>query len=286
MKRPLIALLLIAWLPLEGDHMVSRTIRIPYQYGQTVNIRPLYDVHRGHAFHNDKAFRKFLADADPETYFIGGGDTFDSIIPTDRRYQKSSDASPAACDDIIDWWVDDMCELLSPYADRIFGMLAGNHELSLAKHNGTNPLRRLCSRLNIPYLSSAALLRLQLHDNGSRVRTVVIRAHHGFGKGSRTQGADLTSYEKSMSRYEADIFLFGHTHSKKISKTSRFGFVGKSAQEKTQMLCTCGCFLNSVAFDTETTNYAEEKDMPPSNIGGIEIQIKPTRNSFELIGVI
>ena len=259
--------------------MQTVTAKIPYKYGETISIKPVFDVHLGANACDKKAFKAFLEDSDENTYFILGGDTFDSIVTRDFRYRKSGDATQgdAIVDELVDWGE----EYFSPYKDRILGIAKGNHEDSLTVHCGTDLIARLCKRLGTLNLGYSGLLKLKLNENGARGRTVVIRYHHGWGGGSRTQGADLTKYSKDMAYWDADIFLYGHVHKSQCDIIPRLGMSGNKLIAKPLILGICGTFLRTYTNSIQPT-YSEVKGYPPTILGGIVVTIKPDREWVKL----
>ena len=243
----------------------------------------MFDVHCGHKDCDLLAFKKFMAESDDKTYFIGGGDLIDAIIAKDiRRYRKSDDATKG--DAVIDEQLDIIYDILKPYSKRIIGLAAGNHEDSILKYCGTDPTSRLCKMLSddtytVKYLGYSCLVKLIFHENNGRGRSVVIREHHGWGGGSRTRGADITKYEKDMGKWDADIYLYGHVHKKQTDKMPRLGMAGKTLIAKPQLLCICGTFEKTYSNTTDPT-YAETKGFPPTEIGGVTINIKPLSHGW------
>jgi len=252
--------------------MVPHTVKIPYEYGDTIKIKPIFDVHWGNKYCDKKKFVEWLADSDEYTYFMGGGDLMDSIVVTDPRYAKHVDDSPS--DAIIDNQVDQLYEVLSPYKDRIIGLGRGNHEDTVIKKCGTDPMKRLCENLGTEYLGLSGLIRLRFREGKGRGRTVLIRWHHGWGGGSRTQGADLTKFSKDMMYWEADIFLYGHVHRKQTDRVPYLRLVGDRLVVKPRLIGICGTFLRTYSKTTDST-YSELRGYPPVEIGGLKINIKP-----------
>jgi predicted phosphodiesterase len=253
--------------------MIIHTHRVNYNYGDVIKIKPIGDVHFGNKYCDKKNFKEFLADSDDDTYFLGIGDLLDSIITKDiKRYEKHSDDSVS--DAVIDEQVNGMSEILMPYRDKIIGLGRGNHESTIRKYCGTDPMARLCEKLECTYLGYSGLIKLILSENGTRSRTVIIRWHHGWGGGSRTQGADLTKYSKDTMHWDADIFLYGHVHRKQSDSVPRIGLAGTKIISKPKLIGICGTFLKTYS-DTIESTYSEEKGYPPVEIGGIKVNIKP-----------
>lgn len=260
--------------------MILHEVQIPYKYGQSFTLLPLFDIHLGNKYCDLTAFRNHINQADKNTYAVGGGDMIDAIVTKDiRRYMKHSDDCES--DAIIDEQIDRLYDLLSPLKGRILGLGTGNHESAINKHHGTHPMRRLAKRLDTISLGFSWLLRLRFTENGSRVRTLVIRGHHGWGGGSRTQGADLTKYSRDITYWQADMFLYGHTHKLQSDKIDRMAWIGKKLVAKPKYIYICGTFLKTYS-DTDEATYSEEKGYPPVSIGSPRISITPGRRWMEI----
>jgi len=253
--------------------MIVTEYAIPYTYGQTITLKPLFDVHLGNSYCDVNELRRYLNDKDENTYLIGGGDILDSIITKDiKRYAKHADACES--DAVIDEQIERAYDYLKDYKGKIVGLGTGNHESAINKHHGTHPIRRLCKMLDTTSLGFSWIVKLKLSENKERTRTLIIRGHHGWGGGSRTQGADLTKYSKDMAYWDADMFLYGHVHRRQSDKIDRMGLSGTSLIPKPKYLYLCGTFLKTFSLTDEAT-YSEEKGYPPVAIGGVNIKLKP-----------
>lgn len=257
--------------------MVIHEVRILYVYGDEFTIKPLADAHLGNKYCDVKAIKEYLSETNENTRIIGTGDGVDAIITRDlKRYMKHSDATET--DAIIDEQTDGIYQMLFPYKEKIIGLMDGNHEHSILKYHGTSITKRLCDRLGCKYLGYSCFVRVVFHEaDGGRVRTVMIYAHHGWGGGSRTQGADLTKFSKHASNIDADIFLYSHVHRRQSDQIARLGAVGKHAVAKPKHIFICGTFLKTLS-DTADATYAEIAGYPITSIGNINIKIKPTKS--------
>jgi hypothetical protein len=259
--------------------MVITTYRIPYKYGETITIKPIFDVHLLNELCDTHAFKEYLEDSDERTYFFIGGDLFDAIVIPDPRYAKHIDASRGRA--IIDEAVKKATKILLPYKDKIIGMGTGNHEERYIQKTGHDPIGTLCKDFGCKHLGYSGLLKLILHDTkGTRSRTVVIRYHHGWGGGGRTLGNSLTKYEKDIKNWDANIFLYGHDHQRKGDRIPRLGLSGNKLISKPILIGVCGSYLKTYT-ETHEPSYSEEKGYPPVEIGGIKVKIKPRRRGFD-----
>lgn len=244
--------------------------RIDYAYGDVFTLKPLADIHLGARACDEAAFKRYLAESDDHTFFIGVGDMLDSIIVTDPRYRKSGDSTEDEA--VIDEQVNRMYDYLAPYAERILGLGTGNHEDAITRRAGSNLIRRLCDKLAVPFLGYSWLYRLQFRMEVGHGRTIVLRGHHGWGGGSRTQGADLTKFSRDVAYFDADLFLYGHVHRCQHDKVPRLSLVGDKLVARPKHLVLCGTFLKTLS-DNESPTYSEAKGYPPVEIGAPRITI-------------
>jgi hypothetical protein len=258
----------------------AETIHIPYVYGDTIKIKPVSDVHLGSKHCDLKALRAYLGEPDKQTYLIGLGDMMDCIIVSDsKRYRKSGDDFES--EDIIGESVNRWDEILAPFKAQIIGLGIGNHEDNIVKRCSVNPIRLLCDRLNVPYLGYSFLLRVIMREAAGRGRTVTIRGHHGWGGGSRTQGADLTKFSKDTAQFDADLFLYGHVHKLQYDTVPRLSLVGDQLTARNKHLVICGTFLKTFSGTTDAT-YSECSGYPPAKIGGAIISLKPSNDWVDI----
>ena len=239
----------------------------------------IQDTHIGSPLFDKVGLKSYLADVDKQTYIVGNGDLMDDIICTDPRYKKGVENCES--DAIIDEQVDKAYEVLKPYQKNIISLACGNHEETIIKHCGTNPIKRLCEKLSTPkhsviYLGVKWMLRLNLSINGARGRSIVIYGHHGWGGATRTEGGSLTKFSRDMMYDEADIYLFGHVHEKVYKNIPRGYHGGSKYLSKDRLLVVAGSFKKNLTDDDNVT-WEETKGFPIRAIGGITIKIKPTK---------
>lgn len=240
--------------------------KIELNPSEMIKIKPLSDVHYGSSYCDVSAFREFLQDSDDNTYFIGVGDLFDAIIVKDIRYSKCNDATKT--DAIINEVVFELCDILKPYASRIIGLSRGNHEQTVIRRCSVDPIDIVCRILNVRYLGYSYMLELVINN-----KSVFIRGHHGWGRGSRTQGADITKFSRDIVHADADIYLFGHVHKLQHDWINQLAIKKNKLVSKPKLVCICGSFQKTLTTTTDAS-YAEVEGYPPSVIGGLVITIK------------
>lgn len=260
--------------------MIDRVpiVRVPYRWGQTIDVLPLADIHAGSAYCDGEAFRAHLK-RHKSALKIGVGDFFDAIIASDaKRYIKSGDATKGAS--ILDEQEDMLYEWLKPYRKTILGLGSGNHENEILKRCSTNLMQRLCNRLKVPFLGYSWFFKLQLHDHDARVRTVVIKGHHGFGGACRSAGGNRTKFEKEAATWSADILLYGHVHDSDAFYLPRQMVIGDRIVSRRKLVVLPGTYQETYSR-TVDPSWAETKAFKPVDVGGPVIHIKPNANSFD-----
>ena len=265
--------------------MVLHEHIINYKYGETIKLKPIFDVHLGNRDCDVTAFKRMLNEHDEHTWYMGGGDLLDMIIASDiKRYRKSGDGTLG--DAIVDEQIDMMKKLLEPVKDRIVGLGEGNHEQNILKRCATHPIKRLCKELGVKYLGYSCLVKLvfRLMDKrgwktGGGVKSIVIRQHHGWGGGSRTRGGNITKFEKDLKNWDADIFMYGHVHQLQDDVMPRLGMKGLKLVSRPQILLIGGTYLKIFSEQPDPT-YSEQAGFPPTMIGGATVHLKPNSNKW------
>lgn len=248
--------------------------KVELKDAEIIHIKPIADVHYGSSYCDIEAFQEFLADSDDNTYFIGVGDILDAIVLKDKRYSKSNDAT--AIDAIINQVVFELYDILKPYASRIIGLSRGNHEQTVVDKCSVDPIDIVCRMLNINYFGYSYLVQLAINQ-----KILTIKGHHGWGGGSRTQGADITKYARDMLNADADIYLYGHVHKLQHDRIDQLVVRRGKLCARSKILCICGSFQKTLSSTTDAS-YAEVKGLPVTAIGGLVITIKNTRSGFDI----
>jgi len=254
---------------------------IPYKtYADVIKLKPIQDTHIGSPLFDRVGFKRYMEESDDNTFYVGNGDIFDMILATDPRYKKGVENGQTEA--IVDEQIKEGYEILKPYASKILAIGIGNHEETIVKHNGTNPIRRLCERLSTPehkveYLGMKWMIRLNLRAKTGHGRSITVYGHHGYGGGTRTEGGSLTKFSKDLMYEDADIFLFGHVHEKLYKNIPRGYHGGLRYLSKDRYLVIGGTFKKNLT-DDDTTTWEETKGFPIRAIGGVTIKIKPNRD--------
>ena len=111
-----------------------------------------------------------------------------------------------------------MTGLLGPIAEKVVGVVPGNHEARHYKTNGVDMTRLMARQLGIEdrYSEDAAVIFLRFGRdlvNGKHHRPVLYTIYltHGFG-GGRKEGTKLQRLSDCADIIDVDCYIVGHTH--------------------------------------------------------------------------
>ncbi len=268
--------------------MYVDTVYIPYRkLDEQFKILPISDIHYGHKSCDVKKLKKDLSEkVDDHTIILGVGDWADSIVVPDKRYRKDMDATESGA--IIDEQLERLCEIFKPYSRQIYGIGDGNHEDVVNNKCGTQMMKRLCDMLATDdhkplWLGYSWILEIVFFipskDQMTQTRGVVIRGHHGWGGNTRTEGADITKYSHDVKFWQADLFLYGHTHKLKTNDVEQGVKVGKNGwRTQLKRMAVCGTYQRTYS-NNQIPTWAEGKGFPPVSIRNPIIWCKPNWKS-------
>lgn len=239
---------------------------------------------------DDPGFRKHLWDEcvedlqKPNTYGIGLGDYRNLLRTHARTHLRSYTADRNSWDDIDTMVRAETREFykkmgFEKFKERLIGLAPGNHMWEF--QNQTNDTQMLCELCNVPYLKRPTMIRLRIACNKRVQRTLILLVHHGDWSGGFTRaGGDLNSMENKSLGFEADMYLFSHTHRLigyqapmlTIPNTGKLEVV-----ERPKLYCRTGCFL--AGYDKKCINsYAQDKLLTPTKLGYMKIEVSLYRD--------
>ena len=251
-----------------------------------VSIVPIGDVHGGHVNCDEKLLRQTVKriEEDPNAYWCGMGDYTESIWRTDRRHREDQYAHWLHGEQRV-WhlqreWV---IEQLAPIADKCLFFLQGNHELHALQKYGVDMYHCIGERLfgadrvkgKLPGIHTFCRVRLERVSNTgfrSQQTSFIIYAHHGFGGGDLA-GSKALKLERLPGRYEADLYLMGHTHDRQALSRQVVSCSRRSNKVMTHQSVAAytGSFLQTIVEGNQM--YAEEKGYQPLGHGTIEVRV-------------
>ncbi len=246
------------------------------------NLIPFGCVHEDDAGHHAELWaecREAILKT-PQTWAIGLGDYFTFARRTYRAHITSYKA-----DDNSQRELDQMCReraaefyktSLRPIKDRLLGLAEGNHHWQFM--DGTTDTQFLCQLAKVPYLGKASGHNLHVGTGHNASMTVLqMLVHHGdWSSGAMTIGGDLNSVERKAGAWDADIYLFAHTHRKVAWKDPVYGWPktlrGRGTiqvQERSRVYVRAGCFVRG--YVPTCITYAEQKLLRPTDLGWVTV---------------
>ena len=165
-----------------------------------VKLAPWYDVHRGHALHAKKMFKRHMGwfASDPHVLGWNGGDFHENVVI----------GSPGIWSQITypGEQFDDAAAILAPIQHKLLFAIPGNHEARTMRVAGFDIAKALANDLKLPYFPDYCFCTLKWR--GMKFRLV---AHHGTGAAA-TPGGQRNAARKDMPWVGADLYWTGHLH--------------------------------------------------------------------------
>jgi predicted phosphodiesterase len=256
----------------------------------TYTVRVLSDIHLGVRACDEALLQRAVDEIrrTPHMYWVGLGDVCDFVGRSDKKRFRASALAPwigvADIDDIAAAQVRKAVEVLGPIADKCLLFLMGNHEEAIAKYQDNDVYGAMRRGLEAQGMAEgvatgyAGMLRL-VWDFNSRVNTLNVLGHHGYGGGALLGGKALRLARYMADNPDADVVLMGHVHSAlhTIQTVNRITRLGTLAQRNRHGVI-CGTFLRATVEGHGPT-YGEVAQYPPSPVAYPDILIKPFRDN-------
>ncbi len=229
-----------------------------------IRIIPMGDIHWRSENTDESGLKQKIAAiaADPDCLVVGMGDFWDSVLPADKRFDASAPYQP------LDQLYAGLATLLEPIKDRFLFCLVGNHEYKLVAMGIGNPVLQFCQVNKIPYGGYATFFRLVARRPG-KSNTLTIFAHHGFFAG-RLRGGKVNAMESASASWDADLYLFGHSHD--MVSTKRVILTPFGARQRA--FVNTGTFLKTNSWGA-TSSYSERAGYPPTIVGSPTVEWSP-----------
>lgn len=258
-----------------------------FKKGEQIVLVPFGDVHRSTKRCSEEKWKDFLyryssrIALGENIYFLGMGDYDDFLSAGERVKIQNADlheTTEEKIDEVLDRHVNILYKELEFAKGRFIGLLEGNH-YGRYFHSGITTTQKMCELLQCAYLGGSSFIRLSFQVDRTRMATDIF-AHHGLGGGT-TGGSSINTVERMANVAEADIYLQAHDHKKWGFKSSRLRLCGGkelAIQDRQLVMGRTGSFLK--AYEPGTHGYVAEKCMRPSDIGNIEIHLRPRITHF------
>lgn len=281
---------------------LDHTLYYPHR-GHVFTLYYLTDMHIGALACAEKLLKSDIEQiaADPNAYWIGGGDYVDAICQVgDKRYKPSTLSRwLLGEDDPMDAQARYAVDMLKPIAGKCLGLVKGNHEWGAETFYARNLywdiVRGIADAAGKAPESLAlgiqGFIRIRFRRGtpekygGSWVFTIY--AHHGFG-GGRLPGGHALTIGRVLGDYFCDLAMMGHRHTEVIvPKTVTSPTSGGGVEYHKRVGMFVPSYLNSYIipssdkkpFDT----YAEKVGLPPTPLGTIPVYIQPDARRIDTV---
>lgn len=272
--------------------LIDKTITYEHT-NEVFKITAIGDLHIGAKGFAQSKFSETVNHVkdDDHAYWIGMGDYVEAISIADKRFDPTSLAEKFrrySLDDLADAEMDEFIKLADPIKDKCLGLHRGNHEEAWRLHHYRNIMNKACGAWSVPELGDSAMIRLRFVRKSPNATSrpsstnVVIFTAHGNVAG-RKSGSKVNRLEELMGLFTADIYILAHGH-KKVTHTASTLSVPQSGKLKLQVRKKVGFmtggFLRS--YQEGSTCYAERSLYPPSDLGAMQVLIKPSTKEYWL----
>lgn len=246
-----------------------------------VNIIVLSDLHYGNPYCSVKHFLRTIdfIKRTNNCYCFLNGDFLEAATKISRGDIYTQKITPQEQrDDVID--------MLKPIADKVLGVVTGNHEQRIYNETGVDLTADIASALSAPYRPEGLLHKLSFGDirPGSSHRPFVFWGYisHGYG-GARTRGAKAVKVERMSTWMHADWYAMSHDHIVNVAPNvylmpdnrgmvNSDGFLTGKVAAKREMLIKTNAYL-------KWGGYAEQGGFPPSDLATPLIQLLTPRSA-------
>jgi predicted phosphodiesterase len=209
------------------------------------------------------------------TLWIGMGDYADCINFHDKRFD------PATIDPSFLPYLDNLVpeqfrrlnEILHPIKEKCIGLHAGNHEETIRKWYNYDITQQFSNDWGVPNLGYSAFTRLNFENNSHRER-ITVWSQHGAA-GGRYKGGKINRLQHVMRCFDADVYLYAHTHMKDVFDETVLYAGGTSKQPRVMQRRKVGALTGSFlrGYVEGCTTYVERFDYPPNELGVVKITI-------------
>lgn len=215
------------------------------------------------------------------------GDLWSLIIPQDRKRHTASaqNREDAYVDAVVDKAVDDMAKFLEPYASQVRLIGRGNHETSILRHHGTDPVRRLIEKLDCGIVDGGytGAIVYRFSRKGGNTASWSLWYHHGMG-GNAPVSKGLISFARAAAWVRgADALWFGHVHNRYAvdAAVSEIPQYGSEICDRQLWYLMSGAYSGKQnQFDDQgryKSVWANEKGFAPQGRGGIRLMLSVDR---------
>ena len=266
--------------------MQSVIIDIPYNYKDTFKLYPFGDLHYGTKHcSEDKAREKIREIAsEKNSFWVGMGDMGEFITPSDPRWDFGVIKDVVKPDNIAYELERGIVNILSPIKNTCLGMMEGNHEEAIRRHNHNDVHANICEKLGVTNLGFSSFIKLRFkRNNSNEVHDIDCFFTHGAGW-AITAGSKMNRLLRMMHSFHATIYGVGHMHDIIISPDVPYlttNDAGKIVQKVKKGAIT-GSWFTTYTEGAEAS-YGERRNYPPTSIGCPVFIIKPQTQNVSAV---
>lgn len=226
---------------------------------------PMGDLHLGHpACDEELAFDtlEYLENMDNDYRLLLMGDLWEGGTKGSPNFQFRMKYPPQK-------QYTNAIAMFEDHSDKILGALVGNHEDFAKSVTGVEKMRDFCRELEIPFLKYKGAVNIEL--NGIYYQII---ATHG-SSGARTWGGRINALVRLNNVMpDADLFLYGHTHSRASVTDSKYSSMGENSKKSKRTYCLTGSFMDYPG------TYADKKNYPPTCLGVIPCELSTKKKKI------
>lgn len=229
-----------------------------------------------------KRFVRTIAD-DPAGVAIVMGDVSDARAK-DHKFFAANMVHPRFQIDDLDILesrvAEYAAELLAPIGDKLIGFLRGNHHQAAFTHT-LQYLYHSATKHKPEDLGDRAMIRLRARTQGesSYRHTYIVFAQHRTS-GGRKPGSQVNQQIDNMSSFDADLYLFAHSHKPIAHSHPRIGLNRRGALRLVRqraLLITANAWVSDVAEGVNS--YADEMGLPTTSDLVHYVEVEEKRDS-------
>jgi len=237
----------------------------------SMRIYPIGDMHLTLRSFDDARFRKYVKTIqdDPSGVAIIMGDVSDARS-RDHKFFAPEMVHPRYrvedIDIIEDLAAGEAADLLAPIADKLAGIIRGNHHQAGFTHSLRRELRHKTD-VNVPDLGDRAMIRVKLHptDRQYAALSYVVFATHKASAG-QMKGAQINRQHRRAATWVADLYLDAHSHDSSQDQMPRYTLATRGSLRPVRRDMTfvnAGSWLKPVLFDANS--YVDAQDLRPGS---------------------
>ena len=242
--------------------------------GRDIKLFAIADTHIGAKEYDRESFEKFISDVskDPDSYICIVGDLLNNAVRSSVSDVYAEVMSPSQA-------VDYAVRILQPIADRILGVVGGNHERRSRKEVDLDPLYTVCallrredgSNLCDVYRPNMAFIRVNLEQGKTKDHYALMITH----------GKSFSKRKNFQSIVEGvDAQIYAHSHTPDIFMPNRIRFNSRNTVTIHNVITLTACSW------LKAGGYSLSGLYPPQSVSRPQCLILEFTNSNDIKGKI